>query len=480
MGVTRTLAAFAADIRKREVPRAVLERTKEVIVDSIACALGAHVLDLGRIVTEYARESGGPAEARILGTADVVSRVSATFANGELMNALDFDEVLLNWGHQAPYVIPPALAVAERLALSGTDLLHAVAVGYDVGARVSAALAGSVAVAGTPPALSAETIPVYGFSGNVFGGAAATGILLGLDPARMADALGTCGHLAPVGTSIKFGALAHVPMTKYGCAGWIAQCGLTAALLAERGFTGDTEVLEGPYGFWRMIGSPRWDEAQVTAGLGSEWWILRTSFKEYPCCRFMHHAMDLVADLVEKHAIAPETIERITVRLLSRAATSSIFTAVVPQSPLDAQFSVPYVVAASAYGRHRFPELLSADTLRDPKVLDLAARVEVAAEPRLIELRWERFGNEPVGPLDRTPTTVEIVTRRDRYTGHTESCRGDSWDDRQRFKREDLSRKFARCAAAVMPPARAERALTLLWRLDEISDVREVTETLIP
>lgn len=296
----------------------------------------------------------------------------------------------------------------------------------------------------------------------------------------MAHAFGIAGYNAPVANSIKWAASPPVPMAKYGCAGWIAQAGLVAALLAEKGFTGDATVLDGPYGFWKMIGSTRWAPTEAVAALGRRWWILETSYKQYPCCRFMHHAMDLVADLVGRNGIDPDDIERIIVRLVPRATGSSIFATTVPRDAMEAQFSVPYVVAASAYGRQHFPDLLFRETLEDPKVLKLAARVEMAPEPRQLGLRFERYGNEPVGPMDRVPTSVEVFASGCRYSAYTELAKGDPWDENTRFSEEEVMRKFVKCASAVLSPERARSALEVLCRLDDLGDVRELTGALCP
>ena len=479
-GSTAALAAFAAETTLASIPPEVVARTKDVLIDSIACLLAGYAIDLGTIAVAFARDQGGPPEARIIGSDARLGCAPATFANAELMNAVDFDEVLLNWGHVVPFVFPPAIAVAERVGASGQDLLRALAIGYEVAAGVTAALAGSVVLDGAPPELSAGHLAVYGFSANALGAAASTGALLGLDAERMAWALGIAGYNTPVGNAIKLTASTPVPMTKYGCAGWIAQAGLTASLLAARGFTGDPRVLEGPYGLWRMLGSPRWAGETLVAELGQRWWIRDTSFKPYPCCRFLHHGMDLIAALVEEHRIEPDGIERIVVNLMGRAAESPVFRTTKPRDALDATHSAPYAFAASAYGRHHFPELLEPETIADPRILGLASRIELAPEPRAIEVRYDAFGNDPVGPIARAPTSVEIVTGAQRYNGYTEICAGDPWDPRTRFTADDMERKFARCAAAVLDPNAAGRALESLRNIEHAADVCTVTALLAP
>src|SRR5689334_17565552 len=118
--IVRQLADFAHDVDFASLPAPVVEECRRIVLDSLGCALAATDEPKGSIGIEYGRVMGGSGSATIIGTPHRVSMFGAAFANGELINALDFDAVLPP-GHVTPYVLPGALAVAETLQLSGKE-----------------------------------------------------------------------------------------------------------------------------------------------------------------------------------------------------------------------------------------------------------------------------------------------------------------------------------------------------------------------
>src|SRR5262249_48216172 len=164
---------------------------------------------------------------------------SAAFANAELVNAIDFDAVFLNISHTVPSIVPAALAVAEHRRASGRELLTALALGLEMGARLTMALL-PVSVS---PSGAMVVDPVWGSGFAVLGVAAASARLLRLPPEGVVHALGIAAYCAPPPGLLKWNRTAPMSMVKYSPMGWTAQAGVQAALLAARGFTGDPSVL---------------------------------------------------------------------------------------------------------------------------------------------------------------------------------------------------------------------------------------------
>ena len=133
-GVTKVLADFCAGHRFEDLPAEAVNETKRIILDTIACGLGGHGVDKGKMAVELSRLTGGTAEASIIGTKGKVPTSVAAFANGELMNALDWRPVVPP-AHVPPYVLPPVLAIAEARHKSGKDLIAAAALGMEVTSR---------------------------------------------------------------------------------------------------------------------------------------------------------------------------------------------------------------------------------------------------------------------------------------------------------------------------------------------------------
>src|SRR5690606_23960209 len=140
--IIEKLAGFTHSTDFEQLPPAVIEESKRLIVDSIGCALGGLSHPKGAIGVDYAKLQGAGApgeQASILGTGDRVSAIAAAFANGELINALDYDAVLPP-GHVSPYVIPCALAGLQTAGASGQTLIAAVAISHEMTNRIGKAL----------------------------------------------------------------------------------------------------------------------------------------------------------------------------------------------------------------------------------------------------------------------------------------------------------------------------------------------------
>jgi 2-methylcitrate dehydratase PrpD len=226
---------------------------------------GARSLDSGNIVIELAGETGGAGKSTVLGSSGKVAAATAAFANSYLGNALDADETLYNRGHHAVATVFPALALAERTGADGRALITAVALGYDVAARVGNSLTFStVSAGGRGPASNASLGWIS------FASVTAAGSILELDPDRMAHAMGIAGWTSPLPCGLRWQQITSPkPMLKYTPYGFISQQGVLAAQLAGKGFTGDPGVLDGDRGFWRMSGAVKcdWDiTCPVTAG----------------------------------------------------------------------------------------------------------------------------------------------------------------------------------------------------------------------
>jgi len=123
-GVTQQLVDFVQDLQFKHLPEEVVHETKRILLDSLGCALAGVATDKGRLSIQLARRLGEKPESTIIGIGDKVPTTSAAFANGELINALDMDIVLIpGAGHVSPFVIPASLAIAESTKASGKDSL---------------------------------------------------------------------------------------------------------------------------------------------------------------------------------------------------------------------------------------------------------------------------------------------------------------------------------------------------------------------
>ncbi len=336
---TRDLAEFAHGMRLADVPANARHETLRIVVDCLGCGVAGLVAPGTVIAIDLAKDERGPLMANII-SAGPASLLPAAYANTSAINSLDFD-VYGPEGHLAPVVVASALAVGDAVDASGADVFAAMAAGLEVGGRIGAALRRSGMGGG------AELSAVRGEGNVVFGAAVAAGRLLGLTREQMHHALGTAGYSATVPTMRKFLASRNLPMTKYDHLALMSQNGIQAALLAQRGFTGDLEVLEGEeIGFWRFAGALGCDWSAFTTGLGTDWVLPQVTYKHYPAVLYTNSIINEVQRLVREHGLTPDEIDRIEAR---SPRTASAPNRPVPRHYLEAWGNSAYTISAGVF-----------------------------------------------------------------------------------------------------------------------------------
>jgi len=279
--LTKQLSSFTTELQFRDLPKGVVHETKRVLLDSIGCAIGGLSMERGKLARDLATRLGGVTESTILGTSKKVSCDNAAFANGEQINALDYDA--MSGGHVTPYVLPAPLAVAESVEAPGKDLILAIALGHEIGRRVKAGGEQLYTTITNGPEKGKIKWPsAYGYSACTIGAAVGAGKIMNLSQSKIANAIGIAGYICPPDTMRKWTDTTPVRMIKYGSAGWGAKAGVTAALLADRGYVGDTNLFEGENGFWRYTGNEQWWPERVVKDLGKRWFSQEIMYKQYP------------------------------------------------------------------------------------------------------------------------------------------------------------------------------------------------------
>ncbi|QPP10181.1 MmgE/PrpD family protein [Streptomyces bathyalis] len=365
---TGEIARFVSEARFEDLASATVEQLKRLILDGVANAVGGLSTAASRIQGSVVSGLGSERAARVLGSGEHVSVLAASYVNAACANALDFDDTYKTFLHPGATAVPPSFAVAEKVSAHGRDVLAAVAVGYEVAIRVAEAAFPS------PERLR----QVWGFATwQTLGSAAAAASLLGLDTETTRHALGAAAFNAPVPSVRKIGLEPEdrpLSWTKNNY-GWAAMGGVLGALLARDGFRSSRTVLDGDHGFWTMAGSDRFDAELLTAGLGEEFRLGATRIKPYASCRWTHSALDCVRQLRRSGELPPlADIERVEVHTFRELASN--FTNPAPEDIVDAQFSLPYLLALELVERSPGRGLKESD-LTDPAVLGVAARIAV-------------------------------------------------------------------------------------------------------
>lgn len=325
--VSRRLAEAMASARYSDLPPEVVVDTQRAILDWLGSATAGSLEPPARLARQVVAQLGASGEATVF-SGPRSSAAGAALANGVASHILELDDVHKGSTlHAAAPIIPAALAVAEREHAAGPAFLLAVALGYDAALRIGEAVNPDHYRFWHPTGTAAT-----------FGAAVAAGSILGLDPARMLDALGTAGTQAAGLWEFN----ADGAMSKHLHPGKAAFNGVLAADLAVAGFTGATRILEGERGFFRAT-ARSFDESRVTDGLGARWKISENCYKMHSCCGHTHSAIDVALDL-RARAVGAEIR---SVHIGTYGPGFEIVKEPNPRSPYRAQFSIAYCVAAA-------------------------------------------------------------------------------------------------------------------------------------
>jgi 2-methylcitrate dehydratase PrpD len=428
--VTRQLAQFLVESQWHDIPAAVRHEAKRTIMNFVGTALGG----CGDSAIELAILALGPffgsAQATVIGRTERPDGLSAAFLNAVSANVLEFDDThLRSVIHPAAPVAPAVFALSELRPVSGQDLLHAIILGVEAECRIGNAVT---------PAHYRRGWHITSTCG-VFGAAAAAGKLLRLDQRQMVWALSNAGTQS-AGLIESLGSMA-----KSISVGSAARNGFAASLLAEQGFTGAEQAIEGAYGFAKVM-SDEADLGAITDGLGDSWEILANAYKPYPCGVVLFPVIDGCLDLRARHALAADRIARVTVRghpLLRMRTDRPDVT-----SGREAKVSIQHSVAVTfLYGAAGLAQYADACVI-EPAVLDLRPKVAVEEDADV--------------PVETAFITVE-TTDGHRLECHVTEARGTM---ARPMSDAELEAKFRGLADHGAPSLDAERLIQAMWGID--------------
>lgn len=334
MSLVRVLAKHVVEMDFAQLTPAITEQAKRCVLDCTGNMLGGRYTAKGEAMAKYASRKSDAAEATMIG-GNKVSREMAAFANAAMSRMLDLDDGhRFAFGHPGGILVPAALAVGEITGASGRDVIVALVAGYDVYARLGAAI--------NPSSYHERGFDATGVCGSV-AVAAVVAKLYKLDAEKTKDAMGIAGLQA--GGIIEY--QNDGTMGKVLCPGWSTSTGIKAVDLAELGFTGPELIFEGKKGFFQAFAN-QYDPARLTAGLGETYGIMQNYFKLYACMRGLHCALDAMLSLRATYSLTSDKVKKITVK-------ASTFVDRLnkphPQTMVGAQCSLPFTIAtALKYG----------------------------------------------------------------------------------------------------------------------------------
>ncbi len=457
MTVTQDLAAYIVNTNFEDLPKPVVEKAKIAIIDSIGCAFAGSQSAIGRPIVDMAIELGGTFESTILGTQSKSTSQNAAWANAESANALDYDDAFPYSGHPGSPIIQTALAFGESLGSSGQKVLTAIILGYEITTRIAIAILPSTDYYGK----------TSGHSFMTFGTAAVASKLLGLDHTQTTWALGSTAAAAPIPSDKKctinpYNVQVGAPHVKNN-SGHSAMLGIRYSLLAQRGYTGPIDILEGDTGFFRMYGSDNNDPTLMTKGLGEDYNILKLGFKPWSCCRLYHSILDAAMFIQNEHNVTSDEIEEVLVHTFT-VKTKPPADDIAPKTLQSAADSIPYSLAVALAGIPPGLQWFEEKTLNNPQILDLSKRVKLIPDPSADALR---------GQDHYSVATVELHTKSQHYSHRVECPKGDV---KNPMTQTELEQKFSRLAGSVIPVDPIQQIIRVIKNFDQLQNLQHLTE----
>ncbi len=371
--VTAAVVDFAAHLDYDSLPASVVEKAKWHILDTFCCAIAGRGLEVSISARKAARAMGS-GHCPVFGTRVSSSPSAAAFANAVTANALDYDDGFeidgKGMGHPGSSIVSAALTALGDQPVSGKAFITAVVAGYEINNRLIFSMQPS----------AERFAEVYGVSQHQGIGACITyARMRGLARDALNNAVGLAGGLTPVPSLHKYNWNSRPIISLKDFVAPAAMSGVLAVELGQAGFVGSSDLFDGPTGYWRMIGSDRFDPATLTNNLGQHWYLENSSFKVYPACRWMAPALEAFEQLVIEHGITFDEIAEVVVDTFS-VIRDKLMT-VDPTNEIDAQFSLPFCMAALAIQLPKGREWFHLNALGDPRIKDLARRISVNVDP---------------------------------------------------------------------------------------------------
>src|SRR6516164_7418077 len=412
--VAETLAEKIAALEPGMRPDATRRKCQDLLIDVVGLCITARNEGYVRSALGACDDDGG---CTAIGHRRTLTAAGAAFVNGTAAHGEDFDDTFEGGPvHAGAVVVPAVLAACERYKLDGRMALMGFAVGTEILCRLSLVVPKAVHKAGFHPTA------IFG----VMGAAAGVGAALGLDARQIVDALGIAGSMA--GGIIEY--LAEGAWTKRLHAGWAAQSGLRAALLARQGFVGPRTVFEGIHGLYHGFAHTTQGDYQALTGDFGRCWVTDTlAFKPYPCGTMAQPYIDCARRLAAQ-GIRPEDVEAILCEV-AEGTVHRLWEPLAdkqrPRNGYAAKFAVPYLLATGfvhgGVGLGAFTE----SAIRDARVLALAAKVKFVIDPD------NPYPNNYTGHVKATLKDGSVVEEREPY------LRGGAQEP---LTRQDVTDKF--------------------------------------
>jgi 2-methylcitrate dehydratase PrpD len=448
--LTEELAKYMAGASRKALPAHVQEKAKHHFLDTLAAMVSGGPLLPGRRAIAYARSRAGTEEALVVGTRYLTTAENAALANGMLAHADETDDSHApSQTHPGCGVVAAALAMAEARHARGTDLLRAIALGYDIGTRFTMAL--------NALEFREEGHSTHSF-GPTFGAAAAAGSIARLNVAQMCHLLTYAGQQAS-GVGSWIGDLDHIEKA-FDFGGMPARNGVTAASFVLHGFTATDDMFTGPRNFFQAYTHPGRgaDPDELTRELGTTFELMNTNIKRWSVGSPIQAPLDSLLELIRSHHLRAEDVERVVVRVSHTGATTTD-NRNMPDICMQQMCAVMLLD-----GTVTFESAHDETRMNDQRTQEVRRRIELQGDDELQRRLPAREG------------VVELMLKDGReLRHHTLAVRGTAENP---MTRDDVDEKCYNLMTPRLGARRSRQLCQAIWDLEDLSDARELRQFL--
>ena len=438
------LSAYMSEASGRELPDEVTEKTKQHILDTLAAMISGSELTPGRAALQFAGAYGGKEVATVVASKIVCGPIEAALTNGVLAHADETDDSHApSQSHPGCAVVPAALAAGERFGISGTHFLHAVALGYDIGPRVTMTLGGQQ--------FEAESHWSTHSISPLFGAAAAAGCAASLNVAQMRFLLSYTAHQSS-GLGAWNRDTEHMQKA-FHFGGMTARSGVTSALIVQAGWTGVEDIFSGKDNFFQAY-NPHADPQGLTEKLGERYEISRTNIKKWPVGSPIQAALDALEILRKQRPFDSNEVQQVSVQLATDEA-AIVNNREIPDICLQHMVAVMLmdktVSFSTAHDKAR---------LKDPATLREREKVKLIPDEQLERLMPLRVAIVEVQLMDGTHLTQRV-----------DNVRG---TPKNPMTRDEIVAKAHDLIAPILGTAQCANLIERVLNLDRLKDIREL------
>jgi len=438
MKTTEDMARYVHETGYADIDRSVIERAKNLALSSLGSAVLGANMAVTRLLADYVRGADARQEAGVIGHGFRTSAEWAAAMNCTASHCTELEDVSFPDATYTCFLIPTVFALGDSLKASGRQVLEALILGYELTARPGTICSDDCATPrGWLPGSQLGTVGVAGAAAK----------MMGLSFEQTWNAIAIAASFA-AGLNRQTGSGAHVIE-----AGFAGRNGITAALLAGKGLTGNPKILEGRAGLWdAMAGQPALD---FTLGSGGDFMVMNVGMKKYPCCYLMQRIVDGVLELKQRHGIRIDDVAEIEI------GVNEIFPQIVkypdPANAEHARFSLPHVMTAALAGESMFFDTFTAEKIRDPALTAHRNKVKMTLHPE--------WGIDQLG--EKNTVAIRMLDG----SVHERTCFTAHGDPSDPLTRDEVVARYHACADGLMEPALLDEAAGMLCALEEVGDV---------